>query len=276
MRPEFSCLAFTQVFTNNQVKKWKHSLKHGHQVNKHHRLSIFARFNTSAQYYLRAWHRLTPDRPEYSVLSYCRWPFLCFWEIHWVGTNINHKGLQRTANWAGSLRHTRFTLFLSNTSGLTARKLWAGGWGKALLATLLVTPVYARAFHRFFRETPYSWFATTWLGGHVWGNTTGFFLACLCRVKLHFNRLAIASLDPWKKKAFPVSCEQPALKHVEKVLRYQELPLLRGHIHYASALWFGINTGSAPLFSSPWDDIEGVECDGKVDRGNGVTQHKRI
>lgn len=39
-----------------------------------------------------------------------------------------------------------------------------------------------------------------------------------------------------KKKAFPVSCEQPALKHVEKVLRYQELPLLRGHIHYASAL----------------------------------------
>ena len=69
-------------------------------------------------------------------------------------------------------------------------------------------------------------------------NTTGFFLACLCRVKLHFNRLAIALPDMTrsmeKKKAFPVSCEQPALKDVEKVLRYQELPLLRGHMHYAS------------------------------------------
>lgn len=70
-------------------------------------------------------------------------------------------------------------------------------------------------------------------------NTTGFFLACLCRVKLHFNRLAIALPDMTRsmgKKSISVSCEQPALKHVEKVLRCQELPLLRGHIHYASAL----------------------------------------
>ena len=53
--------------------------------------------------------------------------------------------LRNTLACADTLRHTRFTQFLSNTSGLTARKLWAGGRGKALLATLLVTKVYAIA-----------------------------------------------------------------------------------------------------------------------------------
>ena len=57
--------------------------------------------------------------------------------------------LRNTLAWAGSLRHTRFTQFLSDTSGLTARKLRAGGWGKGLLATLLVTKAYARAFRLF-------------------------------------------------------------------------------------------------------------------------------
>ena len=60
-------------------------------------------------------------------------------------------------------------------------------------------------------------------------------------VKLHLIRLAIALPDmtrSMEKNAIPVSCEQPAFKDVEKVLRNQELPLLRllrGHIHYASA-----------------------------------------
>ena len=59
-------------------------------------------------------------------------------------------------------------------------------------------------------------------------------------VKLHFIRLAIAlpgMTRSMEKKAIPVSCEQPAFKDVEEVLRNQELPLLRllrGHIHYAS------------------------------------------
>ena len=61
-------------------------------------------------------------------------------------------------------------------------------------------------------------------------------------VKLHLIRLAIALPDmtrSMEKNAIPVSFGQPAFKDVEKVLRNQELPLLcllRGHIHYASAL----------------------------------------